>query len=175
MTETLQPGLTGTASVTVTADLTAAALGSGNVDVYSTPALIALLEAAAISALAGHLADGQTSVGTALDVRHLAATPVGMNVILSQGIRLGKLTPWLAAMHFGHTYHRLVEDNEAAIAHNAVQHLIDHAAFLLPEAVQRQVGEFFESGLLDRCSSLIGKRLSLQTAQSILHVLELYP
>jgi predicted thioesterase len=90
MTETLQPGLTGTASVTVTADLTAAVLGSGNVDVYSTPALIALLEAAAISALAGHLADGQTSVGTALDVRHLAATPVGMNVILSQGIRLGK-------------------------------------------------------------------------------------
>jgi fluoroacetyl-CoA thioesterase len=80
MTETLQPGLTGTASVTVTADLTAAALGSGNVDVYSTPALIALLEAAAISALAGHLADGQTSVGTALDVRHLAATPVGMTV-----------------------------------------------------------------------------------------------
>ena len=80
MTETLQPGLTGTASVAVTADLTAAALGSGNVDVYSTPALIALLEAAAINALAGHLADGQTSVGTALNVKHLAATPVGMNV-----------------------------------------------------------------------------------------------
>jgi fluoroacetyl-CoA thioesterase len=80
MTETLQPGLTGTASITVTADLTAAALGSGNVDVYSTPALIALLEAAAINALAGHLADGQTSVGTALDVKHLAATPVGMSV-----------------------------------------------------------------------------------------------
>jgi fluoroacetyl-CoA thioesterase len=81
MTETLQPGLTGTASITVTADLTAAALGSGNVDVYSTPALIALIEAAAINALAGHLGDGQTSVGTALNVKHLAATPVGMNVI----------------------------------------------------------------------------------------------
>jgi fluoroacetyl-CoA thioesterase len=80
MTESLQPGLTGTASVTVTGDLTAAALGSGNVDVYSTPALIALLEAAAINALEGHLADGQTSVGTALNVKHLAATPVGMSV-----------------------------------------------------------------------------------------------
>jgi fluoroacetyl-CoA thioesterase len=80
MTETLQPGMTGTASITVTDDLTAAALGSGNVDVYSTPALIALLEAAAINALAGHLADSQTSVGTALDVKHLAATPVGMTV-----------------------------------------------------------------------------------------------
>ena len=90
MTDTLQPGLTGTASIAVTDDLTAAALGSGNVDVYSTPALIALLEAAAIDALKGHLEAGQTSVGTALDVKHLAATPVGMNVILSQGIRLRK-------------------------------------------------------------------------------------
>ena len=90
MIESLQPGLTGTASIIVTDDLTAAALGSGNVDVYSTPALIALLEAAAINALAGHLADSQTSVGTALDVKHLAATPVGMNVILSQEVRLGK-------------------------------------------------------------------------------------
>ena len=80
MPETLRPGLTGTASVIVTADRTAAALGSGNVDVYSTPSLIALLEAAAINALAGHLPDGQTSVGTALNIKHLAATPVGMTV-----------------------------------------------------------------------------------------------
>ena len=78
--ETLQPGLTGRASVTVTEQLTAAALGSGNVNVFSTPALIALLEAAAIDALKGHLPDGQTSVGTALNVKHLAATPVGMVV-----------------------------------------------------------------------------------------------
>jgi len=78
--ETLQPGLTGGASVTVTEQMTAAALGSGNVNVYSTPALIALLEAAAIDALKGHLPAGQTSVGTALDVKHLAATPVGMTV-----------------------------------------------------------------------------------------------
>ncbi|MBN1202516.1 MAG: thioesterase family protein [Anaerolineae bacterium] len=76
----LQPGLDGKAAVTVTGDLTAAALGSGNVNVYATPALIALLEAAAINALAGHLPDDQTSVGTHLDVRHLAATPVGMIV-----------------------------------------------------------------------------------------------
>lgn len=76
----LEPGLTGHATITVTDDLTAAALGSGNVDVYSTPALIALLEAAAINALDGHLEDGQTSVGTSLDVRHTSATPVGMSV-----------------------------------------------------------------------------------------------
>jgi fluoroacetyl-CoA thioesterase len=79
-TLTLQPGLVGEASITVTDTMTAAALGSGNVDAFSTPALIALLEAAAIDALKGRLPDGQTSVGTMLNVRHLAATPVGMAV-----------------------------------------------------------------------------------------------
>ncbi len=77
---TLEPGLTGEASITVTDDLTATALGSGSVNVYSTPALIALFEAAAIHALEGHLAEGYTSVGISLDVRHLAATPVGLTV-----------------------------------------------------------------------------------------------
>lgn len=77
---TLEPGLTGEVSITVTGDLTAAALGSGSVDVYSTPAMIALLEAAAIKALEGRLAEGFTSVGISVDVKHLAATPVGMTV-----------------------------------------------------------------------------------------------
>jgi predicted thioesterase len=77
---TLSPGLTGQASTVVTEDKTARALGSGNVDVYSTPAMIALLEAAAIDALKGQLAEGQTSVGTSLNVKHLSATPVGMAV-----------------------------------------------------------------------------------------------
>lgn len=77
---TLQPGLVGEASLTVTDTMTAAALGSGNVEAFSTPALIALLEAAAIDALKGRLPEGQTSVGTMLNVRHLAATPVGMAV-----------------------------------------------------------------------------------------------
>jgi predicted thioesterase len=80
MADTLQPGLTGQATEIVTDNLTAAALGSGSVNVYSTPAMIALLEAAAIMALKGHLSEGQTSVGTALNVKHLAATPVGMKV-----------------------------------------------------------------------------------------------
>ena len=76
----LKPGLAGETAVTVTADLTAAALGSGSVQVYSTPALIALLEGAAIEALAGHLPDDMTTVGVRVDVRHLAATPVGQTV-----------------------------------------------------------------------------------------------
>ena len=84
---TLKVGLTGQATVTVTDNLTAAALGSGNVDVYSTPAMIALLEAAAINALDGHLDEGQTSVGTGLDVKHISATPVGMSVQAAATLR----------------------------------------------------------------------------------------
>jgi fluoroacetyl-CoA thioesterase len=83
----LQPGLTGQASAIVTADNTARALGSGNVDVYSTPAMIALLEAATINALDGHLDDGQTSVGTRLDVNHTSATPIGMAVKASATLK----------------------------------------------------------------------------------------
>jgi predicted thioesterase len=76
----LHTGLTGQASTIVTQDKTALALGSGNVNVYSTPAMIALLEEAAVEALRPYLADGQTSVGTSLNVRHVSATPVGMTV-----------------------------------------------------------------------------------------------
>lgn len=77
---TLSPGLTGQATVTVTDNLTASTLGSGTIAVYATPAMIALLEAAAIKALGEHLDEGQTSVGTSLDVKHTSATPVGMTV-----------------------------------------------------------------------------------------------
>lgn len=76
----LAPGLTGQASITVTPENTANAFASGTVDVYATPAMIALMEAAAVKALAAHLPAGITSVGTRLDVRHLAATPLGLVV-----------------------------------------------------------------------------------------------
>ncbi|MEZ4770822.1 MAG: thioesterase family protein [Caldilineales bacterium] len=80
MDGTLQPGLAGTASVQVTPANTAQALGSGLVPVFATPALVALLEQAAVNALAGALPPGSTSVGTRIEVRHTAATPVGMTV-----------------------------------------------------------------------------------------------
>ena len=73
-------GLRGTATVKVTSANTASALGSGDVPVFGTPALVALMEAAAMKALAGHLAPEETSVGTWLDIAHLAATPVGSEV-----------------------------------------------------------------------------------------------
>jgi predicted thioesterase len=59
---------------------TAQALGSGTVPVYATPALVALLEEAAVNALRPVLDAGKTSVGTRIDISHLAATPIGMAV-----------------------------------------------------------------------------------------------
>lgn len=59
---------------------TALAQGSGDLPVLSTPRLIALMEGAAVKALRGGLAPGETSVGTRIEVRHLAATPVGVKV-----------------------------------------------------------------------------------------------
>jgi predicted thioesterase len=77
---TISPGLSGTQSITVTETLTARHIGSGSVDVYGTPAMIALMESAALSAIDQFLAEGQTSVGTKIEVRHLAATPLGHRV-----------------------------------------------------------------------------------------------
>jgi len=76
----LQPGLNAEIEITVKETETAAHVGSGLVAVYATPALVALMENAAVRALEGHLPPGQTSVGGQIDLRHLAATPVGMQV-----------------------------------------------------------------------------------------------
>ena len=72
--------LTGTSTVMVTENLTAAAVGSGLLPVFSTPSLIAMMENAAVNALAGTLDEGVTTVGTMISIEHLAATPLGMEV-----------------------------------------------------------------------------------------------
>ena len=77
---TLTPGLSAELSITVTDADTASKWGSGLVPVYSTPALVGLMEAAAVKALEGQLEAGKTTVGGHIDVHHLAATPVGMAV-----------------------------------------------------------------------------------------------
>lgn len=76
----ISPGLKGEVERSVSPQDTAAEHGSGLVPVFSTPALVALMESAAVQALAGHLDSGQTTVGARIDVQHLAATPVGMTV-----------------------------------------------------------------------------------------------
>ena len=74
------PGLTAEHKHLVVETDTASHWGSGGVDVFSTPALVGLMESAAVIALFGALPEGQTTVGTRIDVRHLAATPIGMQV-----------------------------------------------------------------------------------------------
>jgi fluoroacetyl-CoA thioesterase len=76
----LAPGLVGEVRRMVDGSLLASALGSGNLDVFATPALVALMEQAACAAVDAHLAPGQTSVGVRIDVAHLAATPPGVEV-----------------------------------------------------------------------------------------------
>ena len=76
----LEIGLRGRATMRVTHDKTAEAWGSGDVPVFGTPSLVALLETAAVNAVAEKLGLGETSVGTWIEVSHLAATPVGGNV-----------------------------------------------------------------------------------------------
>ncbi len=73
-------GTAGEREETVTEANTAAALRSGSVPVYATPAMVALMEAAAMEALAGRLPPDHTSVGTDITVTHLRPTPVGATV-----------------------------------------------------------------------------------------------
>ena len=76
----INPGLTGEAKTTVSEANTAINVGSGNVAVFATPMLVALMENAAINALKGSLSEGEGSVGTKVDIAHTAATPPGMTV-----------------------------------------------------------------------------------------------
>ena len=76
----LEIGIKGSSSCTVTLNDTAKALGSGGLDVLSTPKLIALMENAALLSVRPYLEEGSDTVGTLLNVKLLAATPVGMTV-----------------------------------------------------------------------------------------------
>ena len=73
-------GLKGRADSLVTDQNTATAACSGALPVYGTPFMIALMEQAAFSSLNPYLAEGESTVGTKLEISHLAATPIGMKV-----------------------------------------------------------------------------------------------
>lgn len=76
----LTPGIKGYAEITVTEDKTAETMGSGTLPVFATPAMIALMEKTAYQSVQPHLDEGCGSVGTLLEVKHTAATPLGMKV-----------------------------------------------------------------------------------------------
>ncbi len=76
----LKPGLAGHSELLVGEEHTAPRVGSGRVHVLATPVMINLFEAAALDAVDQYLPAGYQSLGTVLNVRHIAATPVGMKV-----------------------------------------------------------------------------------------------
>ena len=73
-------GLKGQAETTVNEQNTAAAMGSGLLPVFATPAMLALMENAAATSVQPFLGEGEGTVGTRLEVSHLAATPIGLAV-----------------------------------------------------------------------------------------------
>jgi fluoroacetyl-CoA thioesterase len=78
----LAVGLRATVRASVTDADTAAAMGSGDVPVLATPRLLALAEAAAVAAVAPHLAPGLTTVGTLVSIEHRRASPLGAEVVV---------------------------------------------------------------------------------------------
>ncbi|KNZ68877.1 hypothetical protein Tfer_2492 [Thermincola ferriacetica] len=77
----LQTGIKGESKVVVSENNTAIAYGSGGVEVFATPAMIALMENAALNSVEKFLPPGHTTVGINIQSTHLAATPVGMEVV----------------------------------------------------------------------------------------------
>ena len=76
----MEAGITGTQTITVTEDKTAQAMGSGTLPVFATPAMIALMENTAYKSVADELEEGAGTVGTLMNVKHVAASPVGMKI-----------------------------------------------------------------------------------------------
>lgn len=77
----LEVGMRGEAELVVSEKETAAAFGAGGVHVLGTPVMIGLMENAAWRLAQPHMNAGETTVGTLVNVRHLAATPVGGHVV----------------------------------------------------------------------------------------------
>ncbi|MCI6242453.1 MAG: thioesterase family protein [Lachnospiraceae bacterium] len=76
----LTTGIKGKQELVVTKENTAKAMGSGTLEVFATPAMIALMEKTAYESVAPELEEGSGTVGTALNVKHVAASPVGMKI-----------------------------------------------------------------------------------------------
>ena len=73
-------GMTGSVSTSVEREDTAYEVGSGSLLVYATPCMVALMEGAACEAIADAISEDKTTVGIELNIAHVAATPVGMDV-----------------------------------------------------------------------------------------------
>lgn len=125
----LHTGDVGEARLTVASVHTALEQRSGSVPVLATPVMAALMEEAAVNAIAPALPAGKTSVGTYLDIRHLAATPVGVavraqaRVTLIDGKRITfRVLAWDSVEQIGEgTHERMVVDEEKFLLRTAAK------------------------------------------------------
>ncbi len=76
----IKVGATGEELVTVNSSNTARSMGSGELEVFATPAMIALMEKAATNAISNVMPSDSSSVGTMMNVKHIAASPLGMMI-----------------------------------------------------------------------------------------------
>lgn len=91
----LKKGLSSQSSVTVSAGNTAAVMGSGDLDVFATPAMVALMENAAMKAVADALTEGSTTVGAEMNVTHIKPSGLGAEIVATAvltGVEGRKLT-----------------------------------------------------------------------------------
>ena len=91
----LKKGLSSQSSVTVSAGNTAAVMGSGDLDVFATPAMVALMENAAMKAVADALPEGSTTVGAEMNVTHIKPSGLGAEIVATAvltGVEGRKLT-----------------------------------------------------------------------------------
>ena len=123
-------GTAGTASRTVTEKDTALAVKSGSLQVLATPVLSALMEEAACAAVEPYLEEGETTVGTKLDIRHTAATPEGLVATASAEI--------VGVCGREISFHITVSDTVGEIGTGTHQRFLVDAARFMEKAQQRK-------------------------------------
>lgn len=79
----LEKGLSAQSKTTVDRGNVAATMGSGDLQVFATPAMVALMENAAMTAVAGHLPEGSTTVGAEMNVTHIKPSGIGAEIVAS--------------------------------------------------------------------------------------------
>lgn len=124
MVKIMEIGLTFTSTTVVDNTNTAVALGSGNMEVFATPAMVALMENAAMNAVAPHLEAGQTTVGTEISTTHIKASALGATITATATLTAieGRKLTFAVTAHDGDniigegTHTRFIVDRERFLA-----------------------------------------------------------
>lgn len=124
MVKIMEIGLTFTSTTVVDNTNTAVALGSGDMEVFATPAMVALMENAAMNAVAPHLEAGQTTVGTEISTTHIKASALGATITATATLTAieGRKLTFAVTAHDGDniigegTHTRFIVDRERFLA-----------------------------------------------------------